>query len=258
MKATLLAPSLVLLLACGSANKAPGGSGGATDPAPTAGGDPAGDTTQQITEHGVIIDYFTKRPVAGLTVSDNGASTTTNTLGQWSLTVPSGAVLQPTIAGPSYSSVLYPDSTPVGSDVDFSTELMPNHSSFMLEQGLLDNFDTSQALVHVVVRPTGACAGVEGGTIQVVSPPGASVTYFSAAGIPTTSLTSIQPQDGDRPVAVVYNVSPGADVQIAVNHPSCAMVPFPATYSGRTYSGHVRTVAAEPGDYNTAMVVLMQ
>ena len=73
-----------------------------------------------------------------------------------------------------------------------------------------------------------------------------------------TTLTSFQAVDGARPVAVVYNVAVGADLRVAVTHPTCTQAPFPFTYNGKTYTGNVPTKAAEPGDYNSALLVMLQ
>jgi hypothetical protein len=249
-------PFLVLVstltLAC-SSSSAPKGStatdAGAASPA-TA---PAGSAV----EHGAVVDYMTFKPLAGLTVTDDGVSATTDSNGHWSLVVPADALLQPTVTGPQYAPVLFPDAKAAGADVDYGTSVMPDSSSFQLEEVTLPGFDSTKALVHVVVVATGACASATGGTISVVTPPGASFKYFASSGIPGGGVSSFQDVQPNRPVAVVYNIDVGANLQVAIAHPSCKQVAYPATYNGKTYPGTVRAQAAEPGGYNAALVAVM-
>lgn len=254
-----LALATLPILACSSAS--------APAPAPATGSD-AGtsadasvDTSAapgSVVEHGTVVDYMTLKPIAGLTVSDNGATTTTDAAGNFALTVPSNAKLQPIVTGPKYTQLLFPDSAPSGADVDFGTLVMPDSSTYNLEQASLDGFDTTKALVQVVLIPTGACKSVTGGTAKVASPSGARLTYFADYGIPSATETTFQEVKPNRPVVVVYNIDVGADLVVEITHPTCKQVSFPATYAGKTYSGKVRTAAAEPGDANAAMVILME
>jgi hypothetical protein len=73
-----------------------------------------------------------------------------------------------------------------------------------------------------------------------------------------SSLTSFQAVTPPRPVAVVFNITPGAALSVQMDHPTCTAAPFPFTYGGRTYTGVVPTMATEPGDYNSAMVLMLQ
>jgi len=209
------------------------------------------------TEHGVVIDYGTLKPQAGLTVTDNDASTTTDEAGAFSLMISPGSKLAPQVTGPSYSHLLFPESVPAAADVDFGQLVMPSSSTFMLEQVGLSNKMT-QALVQLVVVTAPTCASAVGGTISVVSPAGTSFTYFSTDSLPDGTVTSFAAVTPPRPVAVVYNVAPGVAIDIQITHPTCKQAAFPFTYQGKTYTGKVPTMATEPGDYNSAMVMMLQ
>jgi hypothetical protein len=209
-------------------------------------------------EHGTFVDYMTLKPVAGLTIADNGLTTTTDANGAWSLTVPSGSLLQPTITGDNKTKLLFPDATASTSDVDFGTVVMPDHTAYMLEQGTLDSFDSTKALVQIVVMTAGSCASAVGGTLSVVSPPGAPMVYFGSGGIPDKTITSFQAVKPNRAVAVVYNIPLDAELTVAVTHPTCTQAPFPAAQGGKTLSSHVRLQAAEPDDVNSALVLVLQ
>jgi len=243
-------------LACSSSSSSAvaGGSG-----APDAGADTSAPVGS-VVEHGTIVDYFSLKPIAGLTVADNGVSTKTGTDGKWSLTVPTNAKLQPTVSGGTYTQLYFPDSVPstAAADVDFGTSVMPDTSTYKLEQDSLDGFDTSKALVQIVLITTGNCKDVTGGTATVKSPANARLTYFSEAGIPAAAETMFEMVRPNRPVVVVYNIDVGSELAVQIDHPTCKQVPFPATYAGKTYSGKVRTAAAEPGDTNAALVILME
>jgi hypothetical protein len=209
------------------------------------------------TEHGVVVDYSTLKPVAGLTVTDHGATATTDATGTFTLTAPSGSRLSPSVTGPSYSTLLFPVSIPAAADVDFGTLVMPTSSIYMVEQAGLSN-DTSEALVQLVVVTAPSCASAVGGTIQVLSPSGAKFNYFSADSLPDGTVTSFQAVTPPRPVAVIFDIKAGAALSVQITHPKCKQAEFPFTYQGKTYTGQVPTVATEPGDTNAAMVMMLE
>jgi hypothetical protein len=209
------------------------------------------------TEHGVVVDYGTLKPVAGLTVTDHGVTAVTDATGSFTLTAPTGSRLSPSVTGPSYTHLLFPASVPAAADVDFGTLVMPTSSTFMLEQAGLSN-DTSEALVQLVVVTAPSCASAVGGTIQVLSPSGTKFTYFSTDSLPDGTVTSFQAVTPPRPVAVLFDIKAGAALSVQITHPKCKQAEFPFTYQGKTYTGQVPTVATEPGDTNAAMVMMLE
>jgi hypothetical protein len=258
------------LIACSSSSPGtssssggvPGDDGGSGS---GSGGSSGGAT---VTEHGIVYDYGTLLasgnllPVKGLTVTDGDQSTTTDAQGGFSLTMPAGVTLAPVVTGTSrgdtYSYLFFPAGTPVASDVDWGNIITPDQSTFQLERLSLTSDDT-KAIVHVVAIATGSCTGLAGGTLTVTSPPGAQVMYFDAQGYPSTMQAAfVEPPVDRRPVADIYDVAPGADIAFTVSHPSCTMAPFPITVGGATFGGQVTTKAAEPGDENSALVIVLQ
>jgi hypothetical protein len=223
-----------------------------------AGADVAEASPGTSVEHGEMVDYETLSPVQGLTVTDNGLSTTTDANGQWSLTVPTGATLQPTVTSSTYSRLLFPDSIAVAADIDFSTVVIPDSNTYSLEESVLD-MDTSKALVQLVVLTQSSCASAVGGTVSVTSPSGARLAYFDAtSATPSTTLSSFQAVKPARPVAVIYDIDSSATLSLQVSHPTCKQVPFPVAYGGRQYEGTVRLSPAEPGGVNSAIVVVLE
>lgn len=241
------------------------GSGAVSRPGVDGGTDAAGSGETEggsgggvFTEIGTLVDYETLAPVAGLTVTDNGVSTTTDATGSFSLAVPASAtLLAPTISGAGYSMLLFPPSTPASGTIDFGTQVIPDSPTFGLEQQILRN-DPGQALVQIVVLVTGACTSPVGGKLQVLSPAGASVVYMSKLNVPDSALTSFQAVSGPRSLAVVYDVPVGSQLTVAVTHPSCTLAPFPVTSGGKALTGDVVTKATEPGDVNAALVLVLQ
>jgi hypothetical protein len=240
----------------GSSSASPAKDGGdATDdsgPASNTGGSGA------ITETGVLIDYETLKPVAGLTITDNGVSTTTSATGAFTLSIPGTAtLLAPTVTGPKYSMLLFPEYSPTGTAIDYGTNVIPDSSTYTLEQDILQN-DTTKALVQIVVQVSGACTSAVGGTLQVLSPTGTTVSYFSLQNIPDKNTTSFLAVTSPRPVAVVSDVSVGAELTLAVTHPTCTLMSFPTAGAGAAMArGKVTTKATEPGDVNGAIVLTL-
>jgi hypothetical protein len=255
--------SIVFALGCSSSPDSKSGSSPESDSGPSvndAGPGHLEASPGTSVEHGIMVDYETLTPVQGLTVTDNGLSATTDANGEWSLTVPQGASLQPTVTnGSSYSRLLFPDATAMASDIDFSTVVIPDSSTYGLEETVLTDMDTSKALVQVVVVTQPSCASAAGGTLSVTSPSGASLEYFEpTSASPSSSLTSFQTVKQGRPVAVVYNIDPSATLSLQVSHPTCKQVAFPVTYGGRQYTGTVRLSPAEPGHVNSAIVIVLE
>ncbi|HTQ47420.1 MAG TPA: hypothetical protein VMI75_31910, partial [Polyangiaceae bacterium] len=169
-------------------------------------------------------------------------------------------VLAPVVTKSGYSQLLFPGATPSGGLVDYGKNVIPDASTYQFEEMVLGN-DMTKALVQIVVHLASTCKSAVGGTVTVVEPSGAAVSYFNAAGTgyaPSKSLTSFQDVQSPRPVAVVYNLAVGSQVTLSVAHPTCKLTPFPYAEPGHMNTGQVTTKAAEPGDVNAALVVQLE
>ena len=209
------------------------------------------------TAHGVMLDYFTLKPVAGAVVSANGATATTDANGVWSVTVPGASALTPSVTAPSYSKLFFPETVPASADMDFGSSVMGTSNAFQFEQSGLGSAP-SKGIVQIVLRAPASCGSAAGGTIKVLSPAGASAVYFDANGLPDTSLTAFEAVPVPRPVAVIYDITPGSQLKLQVVHPTCKLVPFPLLAEGRTYTGQTIINGAEPGDTSSALVLFLE
>jgi hypothetical protein len=251
--ALLLAP--LAASSCSSASTA--GNAGDGGNGVDGGTQSDGASATPATAHGQMVDYFTLKPVAGLSVSAGGATTTTDATGKWTLSVTTGMTLEPHVTGPSYTNLIFPSSTANDADVDFEQQVIPDTSAFTLEEQSIAS-DPAKALVHIVVAAIGSCASAVGGTVKVAAPAGASTIYFASSAFPDASLTSFQDVKAPRPVAVVFNVAPDAVLDIQIEHPTCKQVALPTSYKGKILSNKSTLKGTEPGGYNSALFFLLQ
>ena len=209
-------------------------------------------------EHGIMLDYTSLMPVAGVTVTDHGASAMTDANGVWSIAVPPNTpLLSPLITFPKYGPTYFPEAVPVAADIDFGANVFATASLFGVAQSGLGN-DMTKGLAYIVVYLMPSCPSAVGGTIKLLAPSGTSTVYFSSDSLPDNTVKSFQAVDSPRPVAVVFNIPLGADLSIEMSHPTCTQVPFPFMRDGRMYDGKVPIVATEPGDYSSALVLMLQ
>jgi hypothetical protein len=207
-------------------------------------------------QHGKAVDYFSGMPLAGLTVTDGTASTTTDANGEWVLPAPTGQVLAPVISGTGYVPLHLAYATAGADDMDRGTIVMATTQDFMTEQSLL-TFDQTRAVVHIAIFRTGACTSLAGGTLTVNAPSGTSIVYFDKSGLPLGS--QLIDAAADKPSALLYNVAPGANLDFTLTHPTCTLAPAGSvTYNGVTFTGQTPTMAAEPGDNTSALVLIAQ
>jgi hypothetical protein len=240
------------------------GCGGGGSSNGTGGGGSSADMSNAVDarptiigQHGVVIDYFSNMPLAGFTLTDGQSSTTTDASGNFVLPAPEGVALAPTVTGPMYTTLHLPEATAAGVDVDRGAIPIPSSSTFSLEQQVVAN-DQAMALIQITVLKSGACAAIAGGTVTVNAPAGALVKYFTTQGLPTA--TEFQEVDGSRnkPAAVVYNVPPGAQIDLTINHPTCHQASRDTATNGMLLTGHVVTEATEPGDVNSSLVYILE
>ncbi|MCU1279458.1 MAG: hypothetical protein JWM53_3004 [bacterium] len=242
----------IAALGCGGTRTGSSDGGAEVDMSPAVGDGPT-----IIGQHGVVIDYFSNMPLAGFTVTDGQNSATTAADGTFVMPAPMGATLAPSVTGPMYTQLFLPTATVAGVDVDWGAIPIPSSSSFMLEQQIVAN-DQAKALVQISLVKTGACTAVTGGTLTVNAPAGASVRYFTAQGLPTATAFTEVDASLHKPVAVLYDVPPGAAIDLTINHPTCKVAAQDKPIAGKVLSGAVTTMATEPGDKNSSLVYVLE
>jgi hypothetical protein len=254
------------LLACSSAHHggavaAPDGGEDAAIAAVDAAGGPQDAAISgydgMTTAHGTVIDYFNLSGIPNLTLTAEGQTATTDDAGAFSMMVNGDQPLMPHLTGPNFVELIFPEVVPAQADLDYGPSVMASLNTFSVETSGL-GANVSKGLVQVLVRADASCPSVAGGTVTVLSPPGATVVYFSQTGYPDNTLTSLQDVMAPRPAVVVYDVEPGAQLVLQVNHPTCKQVPFPYMRDGRTYTGKVDIRAINPGNFNSALVLQLQ
>jgi hypothetical protein len=208
-------------------------------------------------QHGTVIDYFTSMPLAGFTVSDGTKSTKTDAQGNWVLPAQVGELLAPTVTGPDYSQLYLPEAMAAGVDADRGVVPIPSTSSLGLGQMILSN-DTSKAVVYLTLIPTGGCKSIAGGTLTVNAPAGTSVAYFTPQGLPTGTAFADVDSARNKPAAVIFNLEPGADVDVTINHPTCTPAPRGTVIKGLAFTGKVQTPAIDPGNNNSSLAMVLQ
>jgi hypothetical protein len=227
------------------------GSKGATGEMP----DLAPPSTAIVGQHGQVVDYFSLMPLSGFTVTDGTNTTTTDADGKWVLPAPMDVDLAPTVTGPSYSMLQLAMAKAVSTDVDLGFITIPSTDTFTTELNIL-GADTTKALVQVIIIPTGSCTSVAGGTLTVTSPANAAVAYFSTAALPLA--TQFYDTKQHRPSAVVYNIDPGATLEVTMNHPTCKLSAAGTPYAGAVYEGVAKMAPSQPGANNAAIVLLAE
>lgn len=186
--------------------------------------------------------------LAGITVQEDGLTATTDSKGQFELSVPKDQPVSLILTGPDYIKTIIGEVS-ISSTYDRLIPLPPA-SLFHLGQSALDGFDKTKGLVYLLVRTTGSCASNEGAKITVVSPTDGKLSYFDGK-LPDPALGAVKSSgDPDLPSAVLYNVPVGTAVEVKVEHPTCKQAPFPVTVNGVSYLGKV---AVEAGDVNSVL-----
>jgi hypothetical protein len=203
---------------------------------------------------GTVVDYFSDMPLAGLTVVDGDNTTTTDANGNFEL--PTTGPLAPVVSGPMYTTLYLPQATPGSVEIEHGSIPIPSAQGLALEQQLLST-DSTKALVQVTVVQAPTCASIAGGTITVVSPADAKVAYFTTQKLPTGS-SFVDGITGHRPVAVIYDLEPGAPLEVEVNTPNCTQVPPNTPFDHTSLTGNVTTAPLEPGDNNSSIVYFVE
>jgi hypothetical protein len=250
-RGSLAVLALIAVAGCSSAPSG-GNTGGATSPTkPAAGngtatgtGTPSGGTastgSQAVTDTGTIVDYNSKAPVQGATVTAGDQTVTTGADGTFSLTLQKGEAFQLSVVADGYATLLQQQTALEADYAAGSLTIVPQSLASLLT-AMLPGYDDTLGVLSVDLVATGACTSEAGATLTVTPAGSAQVAYFSG-GLPSNTQLSVKA--GEFPSAVVYNVQPGVQLAIAVTQASCKEVPFPYTTGGVEYTGGITT---QPG-----------
>jgi hypothetical protein len=247
---------LTLTPSCGSNDSAnpitTSDTGTTKDSASTTDVADGGAGTTMVKDHGVVIDYISGKPVSGITLSENGNAATSDDTGSYSLEVPTDKPIELTLTGADNPKTYIAE---VILGADYARKIpIPVLSLFRVGKNSFDGFDASKGLVYMVVRATGSCTDVSGGTITLKSPSDAKFEYFTDK-LPDADRKEFKWVDNDVPVAAVYNVPLGQQIDVQIDHPTCKQIPFPAKVGSATYTGRV---TIEAGDVNSVLIYYLQ
>ena len=236
-----------------SANPVATDSGAKSDaPGSDANADADAGSGKTFTDKGVVLDYISRKPLADITLSEGGLTTKTDATGAYSLTVPADTPMELVLSGGEYTKTYIAE---VALAADYPRMVpIPQLALYHVGVNSFDGYDSTRGVVYIVARATGSCTDVSGGSITLKSPADAKVSYFTDK-LPDMDRKTFKWVDDDTPVAAVYNVPAGQQVDIQIDHPTCKHMPFPATVKGATYTGRV---TVEAGDANSVLIHHLQ
>jgi hypothetical protein len=251
-------------LALGACSSAPTSSGGGTSPTkePTGGsGTSSGSASSSsgatpaapatVTETGIIVNYSSKEPVEGATVTAGDQTVTTAADGSFSLTLESGESFALSVAGEGYASLLE-QSTSLSADYSAGNITLVPATLARILTGYFTGYDDTLGVLSLDLVPLGSCSSIQGATVSV-SPAGSAKVMYFTGGMPSPDLTSAQA--GEFPSAAIYNVEPGVPLTVTVTGSSCSQAPFPVTQEGVEYTGGITT---QPGQVTGFARVFLQ
>jgi hypothetical protein len=206
----------------------------------------------KVTQHGTIVDYGTKAPIAGATVAAAGESVTTDATGAYSFSVEPGEPYIISVTAPGYGKLVLQERS-IAADEDDGEMNLVSTAEANAVAAALDGYDSSLGALSVEVLATGSCASPAGATISVLPAGAARVAYF-LNGMPSAPQTSVNPFA--LPSAVIYNVQPGVPLTLFVGETQCTQVPFPTVQGAIRYTGG--GIETEAGGVTTFADVFLQ
>lgn len=244
---TIRLGTLALLLVAAACSSGGSTTDGGTD---TGGGNTA-------TQTGQIIDYTTKTGVADITVSSGATQATSDSKGNYSLTVTKGQAYTMHVSGTGYLTLDEQEWMLTGDANRGQTSAVSNTTESLLKSILQPQPQTTLAVLSILVESVspdaGACTSATGATISVPGlstdgGTGAHLVYMKG-GFPSASATSVT--DGELPSAIIYDL-PVMDSfsQVTVTPPAgCTVKAFPTTDPTEpniNYTGNVKLEASQP------------
>jgi hypothetical protein len=217
------------------------------------GGDDTHPVTEpgQVVQSGTIVDYDTKKPVAGATVSAAGQSVVTDAAGKYALVVEQGQPYTMEVSKDGYAKLVEQETT-IDADFDRGATNLIVQATANLLLATLDGRDPALGVLSVQLIPTGACASEDGATVSV-TPAGSAKVKYLYGGIPSSRKGVVVA--GQFPSAVIYNVQPGVKVSVEVKLDKCTESAFPVAKDGVSYTGGIVT---EPGESTSFARIFLQ
>jgi len=247
MQRTILSLALLAFAACSNNNG--GGNDGGTNDGPAQGDGPSNGVHQT----GQIVNYgSTNTPVSGASVTDGTSVATTDSKGNYSLTVAKDTPYTMTVSNDGYLT-LHEQEWKLSGDADRGqTDAVPNLTENLLKGTLNPAPDTQLGVLTIEVIATGSCTSATGATLSVPGlaadgGTGAHLYYFDGGSpnLPSSSATSVT--DGALPSAIIWDLPVGTFSQITVTHPTCTAVAFPfadPNIPTLTYTGNSEVTAS--------------
>lgn len=236
-------------------------SGGRATDGGTDSGAEGGPT---FTQTGQIVDYSSNAGLGDMIVSGGGASTTTDSKGNYTLSVPRNQpYTMTTSSGPnaasSYLTLDEQEWMLTGDANRGKTAAVSNGTETLLKAILSPAPDTTLAILTIQVialgGDAGSCSSATGTTISVPGMAidggtGAHLLYFDGGtpNLPSASATSVT--NGALPSAIIYDLPVSASFnQVTVTPPGgCTVKAFPITDPGVptiSYTGNVKLEASQ-------------
>jgi hypothetical protein len=250
------------LVGCTTSSAPPAATADAGDAdASDASGDQSPDGMVKIS--GTVVKFSTPgMGLAGATIAASGATTVSDSNGEWALEVPTGQLFALDFSAPMYVHATNAEQSLSGNSPGNTFPLVDDATAQLLLQSFA-RFQKQLGAIAVIITGEATCPNTTGATFQATpSAPGGGldggegpiVLYFSAENLPAPKATSAI--NGTSPAAVIYNVPTGVDIEVTVKHPGCKQDPFPIVVGPGTYTGKLKTSPAETSSTSLAISYL--
>ena len=217
--------------------------GGTTDGGAGDGGGDGGAPTS-FTQKGRVIDFTLKsgEPDATVTVGSTTAKTDAN--GLYSIKVPANQPFSFSLTGDMKIKLIEQERILSG-DVDQGDTNHVSVTTQNLLKALITDYDPKLASLGVGVNKRGACASIDGVTVDLDPPQAAAKIRYFQGGLPSMNPSGME---GQLPTAIVYNIDPSKPVRVKATHPTCKMVAYPVKDPDKPTLSYTGNVTVEAGD----------
>ena len=181
-------------------------------------------------QRGTVIDFGSDAPIANATVRVADRTVTSDALGRYALPVDTRAPFPTEVSADGYVP-LTDQWAVLEVDAERSATFLFSTTRAKAILGALDGYDAALGVLMIEAIAIGDCRDVSGAQIHA-SQPAAKIAYFSG-GLPRSGLDHVTA--GEIPSAIVYDLAPGAAVDVTVDSPSCAAADRPVRLNDVTY-----------------------